>query len=94
MKKLMIVLLTVSILTACGGKSKSGKEIAQEICDCSAKANGLPTSDPTREQAQKDCTAKATAAWNSVKDDSKKSDEYNKLLGECASQQIKKAFGQ
>lgn len=93
MGKLLLLALTVSILAACA-KSKTGKEIAEEICECSTKANGLPTSDPTRSQAQKDCTLKASEAWNNVKNDQKKADEYNKVLGACAVEQIKKSFGQ
>jgi chorismate mutase len=94
MKKVVLFLFSISILAACGGKSKTAKEIAEEICDCSSKSNGLPATDPTREQAQKDCTEKALKAWNQVKDDQKKADEYNKIIGACAEQQIKKSFGQ
>jgi hypothetical protein len=93
MKKLFLIILSVSLMTACG-KAKTGKQIAEEICECSKKANGLPTSDPTRAQAQKDCGVKATKAWADVKDDQEKADEYNKVLGACASEQIKKSFGQ
>jgi chorismate mutase len=90
MKKLF-PLLAAAFISSCGGKS--GKDLAQEICDCSKKANGLPTTDPTREQAQKDCTAKSLEAWNKVKDNQKEADEYNKVIGACAEEQIKKSFG-
>jgi len=93
MKKIVLIALLVAVFTACG-KSKTGKQIADEICDCSKKANGLPTTDPNRPQAQKDCTAKASKAWNEIKDDKEKADEYNKVLGVCAEEQIKKSFGQ
>ncbi|MBC7872887.1 MAG: hypothetical protein H7Y01_02765 [Ferruginibacter sp.] len=93
MKKIVLIALLVSLFTACG-KSKTGKQIADEICECSKKANGLPTTDTTRSQAQKDCTAKASKAWNEVKDDTEKAAEYNKVIGMCADEQIKKSFGQ
>lgn len=92
MKKLFSLLLIAAIFSSCGGKTAS--ELAHEICDCSKMSNGLPATDPTREQAQKDCTEKAAAAWNKVKDDLKKSDEYNKIIGDCAKEQIEKSFGQ
>ncbi len=94
MKKVFSLLLIVTILSSCGGGGKSASELANEICDCSSKSNGLPTSDPTREQAQKDCTAKAAEAWSKVKDDQKEADEYNSIIGKCAEVQIKKSFGQ
>ena len=93
MKKVFLFALTVSILTACG-KNKSGKEIGQEVCDCSKKANAMDPADPKRTEAQNDCAVKQVAAWNEVKDDEKKADEFNKVLGVCASEQIKKSFGQ
>ena len=92
MKIISILLLTVVLLTSCGG-GKSGKEIAQEVCDCSKKANAMDAADPKRADAQKDCATKQMDAWNKVKDDEKKSSEFNKTLGECASEQISKAFG-
>ena len=65
MKKIPVLVLSC-LLLACG-KSKSGKEITQEICDCSAKANALPVADPTRSQAQADCMNKQTDGWEKVK---------------------------
>jgi hypothetical protein len=93
MKKVLLTAFTLCLLFACG-KSKTGKEIAEEICECSRTSNGLPVSDPNRAQAQKDCTAKASEAWNKVKGDKEKADEYNKVIGKCAEEQIKKSFGQ
>ncbi|MBK6993304.1 MAG: hypothetical protein IPH34_16425 [Chitinophagaceae bacterium] len=46
---------------------KTAKQIAEEVCDCSKKANDLPTTDPTRAQAQKDCGVKQVEAWDKVK---------------------------
>lgn len=91
MKKVFIFILTISLLTACG---KSGTAIGQEVCDCSKKANAMDPSDPKRAEAQKDCASKQVEAWNKVKDNEKKADEFNKVLSVCASEQIKKAFGQ
>lgn len=93
MKKVLLVVLTVSLLSACGS-SKSGKQIGEEVCDCSKKANAIDASDPKRTEAQNDCAKKQGEAWNKVKDDEKKADEFNKVLSVCATEQIKKSFGQ
>ena len=91
MKKISILLLVVVLFTSCGGKS--GKDLAQEVCDCSSKANDMPADDPKRADAIHDCSVKQMEAWDKIKDDSKKSDEFNKKLGECSAEMIKKAFG-
>ncbi len=93
MKKVFFFILTISLFTACS-KSKSGTQIGQEVCDCSKKANAMDPADPKRAEAQKDCSLKQVEAWNKVKDNEKKADEFNKVLSVCASEQIKKAFGQ
>ncbi|MEI2737464.1 MAG: hypothetical protein V9F01_01615 [Chitinophagaceae bacterium] len=93
MKKIFLFALTFSLLTACG-KSKSGTDLGQEVCDCSKKANAMDPSDPKRAEAQKDCGIKQVEAWNKVKDDQKKADEFNAVLSKCATEQIKKSFGQ
>ncbi len=71
MKKIFLFALTISLLTACG-KSKSGTDLGQEVCDCSKKANAMDPADPKRAEAQKDCGIKQVEAWNKVKDDQKK----------------------
>ena len=93
MKKVLITLFTISLLSSCG-KSKSGAEIGKEVCDCSKKANAMDAADPTRSEAQTECQKKQLEAWNKVKEDPKKADEFNKVLSDCASEQIKKSFGQ
>jgi len=93
MKKIFLFALTISLLTACG-KSKSGTDLGQEVCDCSKKANAMDPADPKRAEAQKDCGIKQVEAWNKVKDDQKKADEFNAVLSKCATEQIKKSFGQ
>jgi hypothetical protein len=93
MKKLLIAVFTLSLITSCG-KSKSGAEIGKEVCDCSKKANAMDVADPKRSEAQTDCGKKQVVAWNKVKDDPKKADEFNKVLSDCASEQIRNSFGQ
>ncbi len=93
MKRILITVLTLSLITSCG-KSKSGTAIGKEVCDCSKKANAMDAADPKRSDAQNDCAKKQVEAWNKVKDDQKKADEFNKVLSDCASEQIKKSFGQ
>jgi hypothetical protein len=94
MRKTMLILATSLFFMACGGKSKSGTQIAEDICDCSKKANALPTSDPNRSMAQADCLKQQGQAWLKVKDDKEKADEFNAMLSKCASEQIKKSFGE
>ncbi len=93
MKKIIIAFICFSFLASCG-KSKSAKQLAEEVCDCSKKANALPVSDPQRTMAQADCLNKQGQAWNKVKEDNEKTKEFNKILSDCASEQIKKSFGQ
>lgn len=93
MKKILLPLLSLALLTACS-KAKSGKALGEEVCDCSKKANAMDPADPKRADAQKECGAKQMEAWNKVKDDQKKSDEFNAVLSQCATEQIKKSFGQ
>jgi len=83
--------LVVALSVACS-KSKTATQLAEEICECSKKSNALPTTDPNRAQAQKDCTKMQGEYWNKVKDDNKKADEFNAVLSKCASEQIKDAF--
>lgn len=92
MKKVFLFALTISLLSACG-KSKSGTQIGEEVCECSKKANAIDAADPKREIAQTDCAKKQVEAWNKVKDNEKKAEEFNKVLGVCATEQIKDAFG-
>jgi hypothetical protein len=92
-KKIAILALSATFLVSCG-KSKSGTQIGEEICECSKKANAMDPADPKRADAQKDCSVKQVEAWNKVKDDQKKADEFNAVLKKCAEEQIKKSFGQ
>jgi hypothetical protein len=93
MKKVLIVLLTASLFTSCGGGNSASK-LAHEVCDCYKKANSMDPADPKRTEAQNDCIKKQGESWNKIKEDEKKAEEYNKIIGECASEQIKKSFGQ
>lgn len=94
MKKTIIILLTAGIFSACGSNSKSGTAIGEEVCECSRKANAMDPADPKRSAAQDDCLKKQKEAWEKLKDDPKKSAEFNAVLGKCAEEQIKKSFGQ
>ena len=93
MKKLMIVLLAASFFTACGG-GKSASKLANEVCDCFRKANGMDAADPKRAEAQTDCAKKQVESWNAVKDDEKKSDEFNKIIGDCSKDMIRNSIPQ
>lgn len=93
MKKIFMAALLGIFFYACG-KGKTAIQIAEEICECSKKANAIPTSDPNRAQAQADCLKQQQEGWDKVKDDPEKADQFNTVLGKCASEQIKKSFGQ
>jgi hypothetical protein len=92
MKNFFIVILAVSLLSSCG-KGKGGKELGEEVCNCSKKANAMPSSDPGRAKAQTDCSIKQVEAWDKIKNNQKESDAFNKVLGVCATEQIEKSFG-
>ncbi len=92
MKKIIVLILLGSTLFSCG-KGKGGKELAEQVCECSKKANGLPATDPARAKAQSDCSVKQFEAWTKIKDKQKESDEFNKVLSKCATDQINTSFG-
>lgn len=48
----------------------------------------MDASDPKRAETQSDCLKKQGEAWNKLKDDAAKSDEFNKIIGECADEMI------
>ena len=91
MKKLTILLMSTIFLASCGGSD--GNKLAQEVCDCYKKANGMDAADPKRTEAQNECVKKQGEAWNKLKDDQKKSDEFNKKIGECATALINTSVG-
>jgi len=91
MKKISFCILMTFLFTACGGDS--GNKVAQEVCDCYSKANGMDPADPKRAEAQNDCLKKQMDGWNKVKDDSKKAEEFNKKIGECSKEMIKQSLG-
>lgn len=93
MKKAFIIFLATGLFYACGSKRKSGTAIGEEVCDCSKKANAMDPSDPRRSAAQNDCLKKQGEAWEKLKNDSKKSAEFNAVLAKCAEEQINKSFG-
>ncbi len=93
MKRLLIASFVSLSLISCGS-SKSGTAIGQEVCDCYAKANGMKADDPGRTKAQQDCGTKQVEAWNKVKDNDKKSKEFNEKIGACGKELIEKSLGQ
>lgn len=93
MRKTLTILFVACFFVACGGKGKSGKQIAEEVCDCSKKANALPSSDPNRSIKQNDCLKQQRDAWEKLKDDPEKSKDFNAALAKCAEEQLEKSFG-
>ena len=93
MKKVFLVILSASFMIACG-KGKTARQIAEEVCDCSEKANAMDASDPKRPAAQADCAKLQVESWDKVKDNQKDADEFNKVLSERLEALIKKSKGQ
>ena len=93
MKKIFLFALTLSLFTACG-KGKNARQIAEEVCDCSEKANAMDASDPKRPVAQADCAKLQVESWDKVKNNQKDADEFNKVLSERLEALIKKSKGQ
>lgn len=85
-------MLIATLLVSCGGGGKDASKLANEVCDCYKKANSLPVSDPNRPTAQADCVKKQGANWDKIKDDQKKSDEFNKIIGDCGKEQIQNSM--
>ncbi|MBI5858856.1 MAG: hypothetical protein HZB42_14590 [Sphingobacteriales bacterium] len=95
MKKSMVFLFSTSFIIACGSSDgKDASKLANEVCECYKKANGMDAADPKRASAQDECLKKQGEAWNKIKDDEKRSDEFNKIIGDCGKDMIQKSFGQ
>jgi len=92
MKKLLIVTGASFLLLSCGGGGNSASKLANKVCDCYKKANGMDASDPKRTDAQNDCFKMQGESWTKVKDDMKKSDEFNKIIGDCGKELIQKSI--
>lgn len=93
MKNISLCLLSALLFAACGGGSNVSK-LGKEVCDCYKNANEKSPSDTTRKENQDDCMKTQSEAWEKVKDNKEKSDEFNKIIGACSSEMIKKSFGQ
>lgn len=92
MQKLFLIAFATLLIAGCSSKAESGKDIAKKLCDCSKKANELPTSDPNRGLAQNDCLKKQRDAWEKIKDDVERSKDFNEQLMKCAEEQLEKSF--
>ena len=93
MKKL-VIMAAAAFFIACGGGSKSGTQLADEVCECYKKANGLPASDPASAKEQDNCLKLQGTNWRKIQTDKVKSDEFNKKLGECTADLLKQSMGQ
>lgn len=91
MKKITTLLFSAVLLASCGGPD--GKSLAKEVCDCSKKANAMDAADPKRAAAQTACATKQGEAWDKVKGDQQKADDFNKELGVCSSEMLKETLG-
>ncbi len=92
MKKILIVLFNVFLFTACGGNGKNASKLADDVCDCYKKTNGMDAADPKKADAQNDCLKMQMENWTAIRDNQKKSDEFNKIIGACGKDMIKKSF--
>ena len=93
MKQILLIVLTALTLSSCGGGNSASK-LANEVCDCYSKANAMDAADPKRAEAQNVCVTKQGEAWEKLKNDEKKSEEFNTIIGNCSKELIKKSLGQ
>jgi len=93
MKRIVLLILAVTTLIACGGGTSASK-LGKEVCDCFRNANGKDVADSSRKGAQDDCSKKQVDAWGKVKDNQEKADEFNKIIGDCSKDMIKSSLGQ
>ena len=91
MKKIMALLFSVVLLASCGGSDS--KSLAKDVCDCYKKANAMDAADPKRSAAQNDCIKKQGEAWDKLKDNQAKADEFNKMIGDCSKELINQSLG-
>jgi hypothetical protein len=91
MKKIIAALLPVVLLASCG--STDSKSLAKDVCDCYKKANAMDAADPKRSAAQNDCIKKQGEAWDKLKDNQQKADEFNKIIGDCAKDLMNQSTG-
>jgi hypothetical protein len=89
--KMSLLFALMAVLCSCGGGSKSAK-LANEICDCYRKANGMDANDPNRSKEQDKCLALQGTAWQKVRGNKEKEEEFNRIIGECSAELIKNAF--
>ncbi len=94
MRRIFLFAFYAFALASCGGGGSSASKLANEVCDCYSKANAMDAADPKRAEAQNACVTKQGEAWNKVKDDVNKADEFNTIIGKCSKELIKKSFGQ
>ena len=94
MRRISLIVLTAFSLSSCGGGGNSASKLANEVCDCYSKANAMDASDPKRAEAQNACVTKQGEAWEKLKNDEKKSAEFNTIIGNCSKELIKKSLGQ
>ncbi len=94
MKRTLLIVITAVTLSSCGGGGNSASKLANEVCDCYSKANGMEPSDPKRAEAQNACVTKQGEAWEKLKNDKEKADEFNTIIGNCSKELIKKSLGQ
>ena len=65
------------LLFSCGGEGETeendapekidGAALAKEVCDCTTKANALPSDDPNRRAEQDKCMELQKTNWEKVK---------------------------
>ncbi len=92
MKTNLLLLFSVFFLClSCGGGGASASKLANEVCDCYQKANAMDPSGPERAKAQDACLKKQGENWTKVKDDQKKADEFNKIIGDCGKKMIEES---
>lgn len=71
------------IISSCSGKKADGKALAEEVCECRKKAEGLEFSDPEAKKIRMECSKLQGENWGRIIKDKEQEDAFNRRLNEC-----------
>lgn len=89
MKKIIAFIVLTFMLLSCGGKKKAdGIALANEVCECRKKGNGLAFADPEAKKIRMECSKLQGENWGKIIKDKSEEDAFNKRLNECTDEMI------
>ncbi|MDX2359266.1 MAG: hypothetical protein QNK23_00575 [Crocinitomicaceae bacterium] len=80
MKKIIgtgLTFVAFTLMISSCGESIDGAALAQEVCDCTTAANGLPADDPNRSAEQDKCGELQRVNWDKVSGDTEQESAFN-----------------